>query len=114
MLHECTQQEIITEIREFIRELKIRNEYSAKQEEKTDKLLEQLIKSHEEHDKRITALEVLPAQVKDIQESRTIKTDRWLTAKLNTVIFGGVMVIIIGTSITFMLFLKKLYDIVPK
>jgi hypothetical protein len=114
MSHDCTQEEVIIVIREYIASDKV-----IKEDIKT--LLQAIVISNQdrdklinEHDKRITVLEVLPAQVKDIQESRTIKTDKWLTGKLSSVIFSGVLVAIVGTLITFMLFLKKIYDVAPK
>jgi hypothetical protein len=106
--------EILAEFKEFIAVMNTRNEYDRQHQSQTDKLLEELVKAKTEHDKRITALEVLPLQVKDIQDSRTIRTDRAITEKLKSSLFIGIIVVamiaILSTLMIPMLFYQRLYE----
>lgn len=124
MQHECIQQEridkydeIISRFDKFIAVIETRNEYDKINQAETSQMLKELLQTKTEHDKRITVLEVLPAQVKDIQESRTIKTDKWITSKLSLAVGGGLIAAVVGVLISFVLFLDKIIKIastIPK
>ncbi|MCX8129788.1 MAG: hypothetical protein N3I35_06780 [Clostridia bacterium] len=120
-MHECTQQEVISEIRELTRELKTRNEYSAKHEEKMDKMVEELVRAREDHDKRITALEVLPGKVSQLIDDETINIKRLGKDKVQKHMSTGLLIVIILSSLTLVsgvvgtlyVFLNKVIQIIP-
>lgn len=118
----CTEREridnhdkIIMRFDKFIAVMEIRNEYDEKNQERLSKAVEELVAARIEHDKRITALEGLPAQVKDIQESRTIKTDLIWKDKIKAAIPVGItvasIVAVVGVLMTLILFLQKVYEV---
>jgi hypothetical protein len=104
-------EEIVNKFDRLIAVMEVRNEYEEKRQTKLDELISTIVTSNADHEKRLSTVEPLIPQVKDLLESRIIRTDRWFTSKLQSGLFYGMMVIIIGTMISFMLFLPKIIQL---
>ena len=104
-------EEIINKFDRLIAVMEVRNSYEEKRQSKLDELIETICQSNADHEKRLAIVEPLIPQVKDLLESRIIRTDKWFTSKLQSGLFYGMMVIIIGTMVSFMLFLPKVIQL---
>jgi uncharacterized protein YjcR len=114
-----TLENAVSQIKEFVVELRVFNQYSKEQNDKRDKLIDELISLNQTNERRIDKLEPIienqnkilnthEGAIKELQEERNFNTVKFASSKMPIIVTAGLTALVCSVLFSLIMFLKDL------